>query len=111
MLGDELSAQTRLCRYQDGTFEQGYSQGWSVVVATAGRYQLRINRGDSGAAGQLFVSWQNHTDQFPSTDGTATVNLRAGRGTLDIWFVADGQKRARPGDNSTLGDVAIRRID
>lgn len=104
---------TTLCRYQDGTFTQGTSEGWMVQVETPGRYEVEIQRGADTKPGKLTVNWQgNRSHEFLSAEQTsARFELQAGTGMLDIWFQEEGADRVYPGDNSTRGDVILKRLD
>jgi hypothetical protein len=108
VIDSQQGRSTHLCRYQDGTFAGGFSQGWSVSITTGGDYRLRVVRA-ADKPGHVFVRWLGKTTSYPSNNGTATARLSAGEGMLDIWFAAEGGQRERPGDNSTIGDVVIER--
>lgn len=104
---------TTLCRYQDGTFFQGTSQGWMVQVETPGVYQVEIRRGAKQKPGKLSVNWQGHAshEYLKSDENAARFELQAGTGMLDIWFQEEGTDRVYPGDNSTRGDVILKRLN
>ncbi|KAA0132983.1 arylsulfatase [Gimesia chilikensis] len=104
---------TTLCRYQDGTFTQGTSEGWMVQVETPGRYEVEIQRGADTKPGKLTVNWQGkQSHEFLSADqASARFELQSGTGMLDIWFQEEGADRVYPGDNSTRGDVILKRLD
>lgn len=104
---------TTLCRYQDGAFFQGASQGWMIEVETPGVYEVEINRGTDSKSGKLSVNWQgNESHEFLQGDeNSARFELKAGTGMLDIWFQGQGTDRVYPGDNSTRGDVILKRLD
>lgn len=104
---------TTLCRYQDGTFMQGTSEGWMVQVETPGRYEVEIQRGADTKPGKLTVNWQGkRSHEFLSADqASARFELQSGTGMLDIWFQEEGADRVYPGDNSTRGDVILKRLD
>lgn len=104
---------TTLCRYQDGSFYQGTSQGWMVEVATPGEYQVQINRKPENQPGKLIVSWQGKVthEYLKAGETAARFDLSAGTGMLDIWFQQQGEDRVYPGNNSTLGDVILERVE
>ncbi|QDV18970.1 Arylsulfatase [Gimesia panareensis] len=104
---------TTLCRYQDGSFAQGNSQGWMVQVETPGLYEIQIQRGTGQKPGKLSVNWQGQeTHEFLQADeSSARFELKSGSGLLDIWFQEEGADRVYPGDNSTRGDVILKRLD
>lgn len=104
---------TTLCRYQDGSFTQGTSEGWMVQVETPGRYEVEIQRGADTKPGKLTVNWQGkRSHEFLSADQTSSrFELQSGTGMLDIWFQEEGADRDYPGDNSTRGDVILKRLD
>ncbi|QDU03919.1 Arylsulfatase [Gimesia chilikensis] len=104
---------TTLCRYQDGSFTQGTSEGWMVQVETPGRYEVEIQRGADTKPGKLTVNWQGkRSHEFLSADqASARFELQSGTGMLDIWFQEEGADRVYPGDNSTRGDVILKRLD
>lgn len=100
-----------LCRYQDGSFQQGMSEGWMVKIVRAGLYQVKINRG-TARPGRLCVNWQGRTvhDFLSEGESVTEFELTAGTGLLDIWFQADGEERVYPGDNSVRGDVVLTQV-
>ncbi|HAH45733.1 MAG TPA: hypothetical protein DCM07_12925 [Planctomycetaceae bacterium] len=100
-----------LCRYQDGTFQRGVSEGWMVKIVRAGLYQIKIKR-QTEKPGKLFVNWQGRTvhEYLAAEESTAEFELKAGTGLLDICFQAEGEDRIYPGDNSTRGDVVLTQM-
>ncbi|QDU15728.1 Arylsulfatase [Gimesia maris] len=100
-----------LCRYQDGSFQKGVSEGWMVKIVRSGLYRIKINR-KTAKPGRLSVNWQGRTlhDFLSPGESAAEFELKAGTGLLDIWFQAEGEDRVYPGDNSSLGDVVLTRI-
>lgn len=101
-----------LCRYQDGSYFQGASQGWMVNLLRPGLYQIQIERGQKQKPGKLVVNWQGQqTHEYLKTDeSSAEFELPAGTGMLDIWFQAEGEDRVHPVDNGTLGDVMLKQL-
>ncbi|QDT43418.1 Arylsulfatase [Gimesia alba] len=101
-----------LCRYQDGSFYQGVSQGWMVKIKQSGLYQVQINRNAMPKSGKLFVNWQGQQahEYLNAKEDSAPFELQAGTGGLDIWFQEEGEDRVYPADNSTLGDVVLKQI-
>lgn len=102
-----------LCRYQDGNYFQGKSQGWMVKIMHSGLYQIQIEKGLKQKPGKLIVNWQGRkTHEFlRKNESKAEFELSAGTGILDIWFQAEGEDRIHPADNGTLGDVTLKQID
>ncbi|MCA9006603.1 MAG: arylsulfatase [Planctomycetaceae bacterium] len=100
-----------LCRYQDGSFQQGVSEGWMVKIVRPGLYRVKINR-ESGKPGKLTVNWQGKAlhEFLKNGESAAEFELTAGAGLLDIWFQAEGEDRVYPGDNSPRGDVVITQV-
>ncbi|WP_339729106.1 arylsulfatase [uncultured Gimesia sp.] len=101
-----------LCRYQDGSYFQGVSQGWMVQIKNAGLYQVQIHRNAMQKPGKLFVNWrgQQTHEYLQANEVSAEFELSAGTGMLDIWFQVDGEDRVYPANNSTLGDVTLKQI-
>lgn len=112
-LGSDAAKSVYLCRYQDGSYLDGVSRGWSVEVEKAGRYELTIDRGPLLGPGRLCVSWQGQeTSRRVAGDAASSVfQLTAGRGLIDIWLVEDGKQRLVFTDNGTAGDVSVRILD
>jgi len=101
-----------LCRYQDGSYFQGVSQGWMVNLLRPGLYQIEIERGQEQKPGKLVVNWQGQqTHEYLKADeSSAEFELPAGTGMLDIWFQAEGEDRVDLIDNGTLGDVMLKQL-
>ncbi|MDF1746130.1 MAG: arylsulfatase [Gimesia sp.] len=101
-----------LCRYQDGNYFQGVSQGWMVRVSNSGLYEIQIERGQKKTAGKIVVNWlgQQAHEYLNAGQSSAEFELRAGTGLLDIWFQADGQDRIHITNNGTLGDVTLKQL-
>lgn len=112
-IGNPAENPTHLCRYQDGTYRDGVSRGWSVRIERKGRYQVTIHQDQNDAGGVLSVQWQGRTLRRPvsGTGSSAVFDLTAGAGPLDVWFVKTGQKRAVLSSKSIVGDVDIERLD
>ena len=113
VVGSDAENPLRLCRYQDGQFVDGTSQGWPVQVARAGWYEVTVlGRRQSDPAGHLIVSWQDRSRWrwIGQAETSARFWFPEGKGLLDIWVQDDGVGRIRPGDNSETGDVLIERI-
>jgi arylsulfatase A-like enzyme len=108
-----------LCRYQDGDYLDGFSNGWDVRVARTERFRISVKREEVSqqdeAAGHVMmgITWQNatHTVLLPSGHSDVEFSLAAGQGTLDIWTQPVGQPRQRPGNNSTVGDVTLVPVE
>ena len=101
-----------LCRYQDGSYFQGVSQGWPVKMTHSGLYAIEIERGHEKIAGKLVVNWLGqHTHEYlKAGQSSAEFELPAGTGMLDIWFQAEGEDRVHPAHNGTLGDVKLKQL-
>ncbi|MGY8769011.1 MAG: arylsulfatase [Pirellulales bacterium] len=112
VLGASAEPQSILCRYQDGHFEQGKPQGWSVVVSQTGQYEVRINQTiESGEA--IHYVWNNQRQVIPAskTKGqTSIIPLTKGHGRLDIWVQKTDGNRSYFTENNTVGDVFIRKM-
>ncbi|QDT92039.1 Arylsulfatase [Gimesia algae] len=100
-----------LCRYQDGSFQGGISEGWMVEIVRPGLYRVKINQ-ETTRPGKLCVNWQGRTvhDFLKVGESAAEFELTAGTGLLDIWFQVEGEDRIYPGDNSPQGDVVLTQI-
>lgn len=101
-----------LCRYQDGNYFQGFSQGWMVKIVHSGLYQVHIKRDQKQKPGKLFVSWsgkQTH-EYLKANEMSANFELSAGTGVLDIWFQVEGEDRTYQMNNSNLGDVTLKQL-
>ena len=110
-LGEGAEDPALLSRYQDGTYQDGYSRGWSVKL-TAGRYDLSVKQREGTPRGRVFVSWLGRTESRPAAaSGGAVFDLREGKGLLDVWGQIDGETRKRIGDSSAIGDVMVRRLE
>ena len=113
VVGSKEENPVRLCRYQDGHFVDGYSQGWDVEVQNAGHYRVEVVSTQSIGQSHVFLSWQDqlHWRPVEGSNPIAQFYLRAGTGRLDIWMQENGGKRVRPGDNSVAGDVTLSRLE
>ena len=112
-IGSDAENPLHLCRYQDGSYRDGIPHGWSVEIERAGKYGVSINRGPLVGAGRLFVSWNGKQigRSIGAGANSAVFQLAAGRGVIDVWFVADGQERVVFSDNSPPGDVDIGLLE
>jgi hypothetical protein len=113
VVGAKEGNPVRLCRYQDGHYENGNSQGWDVDVLRSGPYRVEVTRSKSIGPGHVFLRWQNRILWKPvaGRNPTAQFYLNSGIGRLEVWFQEDGVKRARPGGNSSGGDAIIRYME
>jgi arylsulfatase A-like enzyme len=111
-IGNEAENPTVLCRYQDGNYRNGVPHGWTVCVERGGTYRASIDRGPFQDDADLFIRWQGETLRKPLPRGTdsAEFHLEAGSGVIDIWLKERGGERVVVADNSTTGDVYLRRL-
>jgi arylsulfatase A-like enzyme len=112
-LGSDAENPLLLCRYQDGTYRGGVPHGWSVEIEQAGRYRLTINRGEADGKGRMHVTFNGQSWSRPlgAGENAAVLDLPKGKGVLDAWFVEEGKDRVVVSDNSTIGNVEVRRIE
>jgi arylsulfatase A-like enzyme len=110
VLGTNREDPMRLCRYQDGSYVDGYSRGWPVQIMRGGTYRLRVVGPAQTGRRSLYIAWQGQITTQPMQGNCATAEIAAGEGLLDIWFQDGGQQRVRIGDNSPTGDVIIERL-
>ena len=111
-IGCDAENPVRLCRYQDGTYQDGIPHGWRVAVEQRARYRFTINRGEFNGPGALHVSWQGRQFDCPLDAGenTGVFGLQAGNGMIDVWFVEAGKQRVALTDNSTIGDTDVELL-
>ena len=112
-IGNPAEDPIQLCRYQDSKFINGRPTGWDVVIEKGGRYRASIVRDDEQAAGRIFVRFEDKIQSRPVLPGgdSATFNLPAGTGSLEIWFQEDGKKRTHVTNNGIVGNVVLTRLD
>lgn len=110
-LGSAAERQTHLSRYQDGGYPGGIPSGWMVRVLSAGRYAVEFFRGDHTEAGTLVLSWQGRTSRMPLAAGedTATFDIPAGEGLLDIWLESAAGERVPYSGNNPTGDAILQQ--
>lgn len=106
-VGNPRENPVRLCMYQDATFVDGKTHGWSVEIERAGRYRVTMLRGMDNA-GTIHVNWIGKAANQPTNASakTAIFDLPAGKGVLDVSLTLAGQPPA-PGDNEQRGDVTV----
>ena len=111
-LGNPAENPVTLCRYQDGTFVDGHSTGWSVEIESAGRYRVEVNRGDRVGPARLHVLFNGQEWSRPLLPGAnaAMFSLPAGKGLLDVWTQEDARPRIRESANSPVGDVTLTAL-
>ena len=111
-IGTKHENPSHLCRYQDGTYQEGKSEGWSVKVK-GGRYKITINRGTNLSAGRLLMQWGTRRSHTEMEQGQRSVflNLWPDENILQLQFQAKGQPLQPITDNGTLGDVVIERVN
>lgn len=102
-----------LCRYQDANYREGLPSGWSVEVVRSARYEITVNRGEQQESGRVYVSWAGEklVESLGERQETAVFQLEKGVGVLDVWFEQKGQGRVIVSNNTTVGDVTLRRLD
>ncbi|MBI1310535.1 sulfatase-like hydrolase/transferase [bacterium] len=108
-IGHPDAPSIHLCRYQDGTWVNGHSAGWSVRVDQAGRYQAIVRRGETPGLLSLRVHWQGTEQIVPlnQSDATTEISLAAGSGQLDLSLVDAGGDEVELKGNATTGDVTL----
>jgi arylsulfatase A-like enzyme len=111
-LGSDRENPAVLCRYQDSTYENGEPTTWSVLVERAGRYELTIDRGDDTSAAVMYLSINGKVSGKPLSAGThaAVFQLPDGPARVDVWVQHPDTERRRVTDNSTVGNVVVRRL-
>ena len=112
-IGTSAENPTHLCRYQDANYREGLPNGWSVEVARSARYEITVNRGEQQESGRVYVSWAGEelVESLGERQETAVFQLGQGVGVLDVWFEQEGQGRVIVSNNTTVGDVTLRRLD
>ncbi|MDA7657903.1 sulfatase-like hydrolase/transferase, partial [Verrucomicrobia bacterium] len=113
VVGSKEENPVRLCRYQDGHFVGGYSQGWDIEVLRTGRYKIEVKVPKAIGLNRLFLSWQDQvlSRSVDDSNPTAQFLLREGMGRLEIWAQEDGNIRIRHGDNSVTGDAILTLLE
>jgi hypothetical protein len=99
----------RLCRYQDATFRGNMPHGWSVKILRAGTYRVTV-LGDRTPGGQvLSLAWngQRQRRSLAADSASATFELPAGPGQLDIWTSAEA---GRDGEWNKGFDVDLKLV-
>jgi hypothetical protein len=83
-----------------------------VRVLAGGEYAVDFFRGEYSGAGTLVLSWQGRTTRMPLAAGedTATFEIPAGVGLLDIWLESAGGGRVPYSGNNPTGDAVLRRL-
>lgn len=111
-LGSPAEPATHLSRYQDGGYPGGVATGWRVTVLRGGRYAITFLRGEHQGAGQLAVQWLARTTRQPLPAGvdTATFELAAGDGVLDVWLESEQGARLPYSGNEKTGDALLRLV-
>lgn len=111
-LGSDAERRVHLSRYQDGGYPGGIRSGWMVRVLSGGKYVVDFVRGDHSEAGTLVLTWQGRTNRSPLAAGenTATFEIPAGEGLLDIWLESAGGGRVPYSGNNSTGDAVLRRL-
>ena len=112
-IGTSAENPTHLCRYQDANYREGLPNGWSVEVARSARYEITVNREEQQESGRVYVSWAGEelVESLGERQETAVFQLGQGVGVLDVWFEQEGQGRVIVSNNTTVGDVTLRRLD
>lgn len=111
-LGAAAERSTHLSRYQDGGYPGGIGTGWRVKVERGGRYTVAFRRGEHQDSVQLALSWGGKTlkQPLPAGTDTATFELPAGEGILDIWLESSDGKRLDYTESDSSGDAIVSRI-
>jgi arylsulfatase A-like enzyme len=111
-LGSDRENPSILCRYQDSTYVDGKPTTWSVFIVRAGPYELTIDRGDDIGATVMYVSINGNVSSKPliAEEQSAVFQLPAGPARLDVWVQRPNTERRRITDNSTLGNLVVRRL-
>ena len=111
-LGSARELRAHLSRYQDGGYPGGAATGWRVKVLEAGRYEVTFLRGEHRGAVNLAVQWNGRTAKQPLAAGaeSATFELTAGDGMIDIWIESSAGARLPFTGNETDGDAVVRKL-
>ena len=109
-IGNVSENPVHLCRYQDGNYRAGKPHGWKVQIERSGTYRVSLKR--TATTGRINVRWKGQfvSGTVSTKSDSPSFTLSAGKGILDVWFVAEGQQRHVISDNSTAGDVVLELI-
>lgn len=110
-IGSDKEDSTYLSRYQDATYIDNTPGGWPVFIERRGRYEVKINRGESSGEGQLCIQYDSVIITRPLNKGEnqATVDLPEGETNLNIWVKEKGKEYVPRPDEDLVGDVLISR--
>jgi hypothetical protein len=101
-----------LCRYQDGTYQDGRSLGWDVMIESAGTYEFTVNQEVFSEAGRMHLTLDGQVESRRLESGLnrAQFQLPAGKARLDVWIQEEGKPRVVFKENDSLGDVEARLV-
>ena len=111
-IGNPAEQPLVLSRYQDSKYVDGKPVGWDVVIEQSGRYRLSINRAETESSGRIHMRFNDRVQTRPVLPGgnSATFTLPSGKGSLEIWYQADGAKRTHVTNNGTVGNVTLTKL-
>jgi arylsulfatase A-like enzyme len=111
-LGNDAAKEVLLCLYQDASWKFNEPFGWLVNIERAGRYELTLRDEKLAGPGQLAVNWQGRELRQPLKAGerSATFDLAAGQGTIDVHFLPGEGTGPPPAAKNTAGDIRVKLI-
>jgi arylsulfatase A-like enzyme len=111
-LGSTFENPVLLCRYQDGTYKDGRSLGWDVLIETAGVYEVTISQQPFSGPGKVYLDLNGVVESRELKIGgnQARFNLPEGEARIDIWMQEDGKPRIIFTENDSAGDVEVELI-
>jgi len=111
-IGSDAENPVYLCRYQDASYIDRKPAGWPLFIERPGKYEVKINRGESLEEGKLIVQLDSTYAVQPLSQGKdkAVFSFPKGEVIFNAW-VMEGEKEYTPRPNEDkIGDVLIRRI-
>ena len=111
-IGSEKENPSYLCRYQDATYVDKTPSGWPVFIEKAGKYEIKINRGDLLGRGELCVAYDSELLTQPLNQGEdqAIFDLPAGELFINIYVKEEGKEYEPRAVEDLIGDVLVKRI-
>jgi arylsulfatase A-like enzyme len=109
-IGNDAENPVLLCRYQDAIWKFEQSHGWLVNIERTGRYEISLRSEDPSSPGQIVVNWQGKELTKPIMSGqhTATFELAAGQGAIDIGIASADSGSAKAAGKAIASDVHVR---
>ncbi len=111
-IGSDKENPTYLSRYQDATYVDKTPSGWPVFIEKEGKYEVKINRGDSLGKGKLCVELNSVLLQQTLNEGEdmAFFNLPTGEFFINIYVKDEGKEYIPRAEEDLIGDVIIRHL-